>query len=52
MGAAKEMWMAEQERILDEYCYDHLTEIEAIQELKKLGFDKYEALELLQNSKG
>ena len=51
MGAAKEMWMAEQERIIDDYCADKITEEEAIQDLKRLGFDKHEALDLLQNSK-
>ena len=50
MGAVKELWMAEQERICDQYCFDHLTLEEAINELRLLGFDRYEAIELLENA--
>jgi hypothetical protein len=50
MGAVKEMWQDEVDRILDQYCFDHLTLEEAINELRLLGFDKYEARDLLANA--
>ena len=49
MGAAKEMWMAEQERICEAFDAEKISEDEAVKELERLGFDKHEALDLLRN---
>jgi len=43
MGAAKEMWMAEVERVYDDFADEKLTEDEAVATLIRLGFDKPEA---------
>ena len=43
MGVAKELWMAEVDKVYDDFCDEKLTEAEAIAELIRLGFDQHEA---------
>lgn len=50
MGAVKEMWIARQEEICDQYCAGDLTYPEAIDSLVRLGFDPHEAANLLEMS--
>lgn len=50
MGAVKQMWMDEQERVFDQYRVGELTYPEAIQALIRLGFDPHEAANLLEMS--
>ena len=49
MGAVKDMWQSEIDHIGEEYCLDHLTLEEAINELSKLGFNRSEAEDYLAN---
>lgn len=48
MGHSSELWMAEQKRIME--CLDagKIEEDDAIEKLQHLGFDKFEALDLIQ----
>jgi Holliday junction resolvasome RuvABC DNA-binding subunit len=43
MGAGKDMWIAEVEKVYDDFADEKLTEDEAIKTLIGLGFDKHEA---------
>lgn len=43
MGAGKDLWMVEVEKVYDDFCDEKLTEQEAIKALIGLGFDKHEA---------
>lgn len=47
MGAAKEMWMAEIDRVCDEFTAEKMKEAEAIKELRRLGFDQFEAADMI-----
>lgn len=48
MGRSSGLWMAELERIME--CLDagKIEEDDAIEKLQRLGFDKFEALDLIQ----
>lgn len=48
MGRSAELWMAEQERIMENLDAGKIEEEDAVDELKRLGFDKFEALDLIQ----
>ena len=48
MGASSEFWLAEQERIMESLDAGKIEEDDAVKELEKLGFDKYEALDFIQ----
>lgn len=45
MGAAKDLWMMEIEDVEQDYADGKLTEQEAIDALKRLGFDPWEAMD-------
>lgn len=47
MGAAKDMWMDEQERIVEKFASHELTRDEAVTQLVYLGFNKHEAEDML-----
>ena len=47
MGAAKELWMMEIERISEDYFNSKLDKEEALDSLKRLGFDRHEAEDML-----
>ena len=47
MGATKDMWMDEQERIVERFAVYELTRDEAVLLLTGLGFDKHEAEDML-----
>jgi hypothetical protein len=47
MGATKDMWMDEVERIQEDYASQRLTRAEAGRMLIRMGFDSEEADDLL-----
>lgn len=47
MGAAKDLWMDEVERVGEDYCAEKLTRDEAMAKLSRLGFDPWEASDML-----
>lgn len=51
MGAAKDMWMNEVERVGEEYSLDRITRDEAVSALKRLGFDRDEAETMLDEAR-
>lgn len=48
MGAGKDMWIAEVERIYENFGDGKLTEQEAIDDLVRMGFDMHEAQDQIQ----
>ena len=48
MGRSAELWMDEQERIMENIDAGKIEEDMAVEELKRLGFDEFEALDLIQ----
>lgn len=50
MGASKDMWMEEIERVCEEFSFDKLTRDEALGNLRRLGLDADEANNLLNGA--
>lgn len=47
MGAAKDMWIDEVERVGEDYAAERLTHEEAVKKLTRLGLDAGEASDML-----
>ena len=43
-----DLWLAEQEQIMERLDAGKIEEDDAVKELQKLGFDKHEALDFIQ----
>lgn len=47
MGAAKDMWMQDIERVCDDFAAEEITHDQALNSLHRLGIDDDEAEEML-----
>lgn len=50
MGAAKDIWMAEVELIGEKFADGKISRAEAFDSLRRLGFDRQEAAEMLDEA--